>query len=107
MRDPFANRPSWSDLYVTKPQVIEPDEGEASLLSMIPEQFRAQAQPMLHGMLAQMRIQIGPQHYLQFCHDMKRAFQAHLDGDTDTARNICGAYGMPYDILCQQGLSVT
>ena len=97
---------SWSDLYGDSPmQEVELDKGGKALLSLVPEEKQAEAEPVLRTFLSQMRIQLGDERkYLAFCDDMVRATELHREGKRQDALTLFGVYGWGgiYEMFLQQ-----
>lgn len=93
---------SWADIYTdSPPQEVPLDAAGQALVNLIPEQDRAEKEPMLRGMLAMMRLNLGEVAYVKFCHDMERAYAMHQAGDRQHAAELFGAYGIPYEMLTE------
>jgi hypothetical protein len=92
----------WGGVFGAQPPV-EDDEGAAALIAMLPEQHRQMGAPMMRGMLANVKSQLSEADYQTYCASLKRAYEAHIAGDYDTARQIIESYGLPYDMLAAIG----
>jgi len=98
--------PTWKDLYgETPPQIVPLDTAGDALIKLLPEDKRAEMEPMLRGMLANMRLQLGEKDYIKFCGDMETAYEYHVAGDAEKATMLFGAYGIPYNDLQTMGAS--
>lgn len=97
---------NWSDLYgETPPQIVPLDAAGDALIKLLPEDKRAEMEPLLRGMLTNMRLQLGEKDYVKFCADMETAYEYHAAGDTEKATLLFGAYGIPYNDLQTMGAS--
>lgn len=91
---------NWSDIYPdSTPQEVELDEGGKALLAIVPDSFKEQAATMLPLFLANIRLSLGMDDYMQFIDQMKIAATAYQKGDKDTCRTIMASYGVPAEMV--------
>lgn len=92
----------WNDLAATAAQPetpVEDDDGVKALIAILPADRREMGIPLIRGMLANVRAQVSEADYTTYCANLKRAYEAQISGDFDTARQIIEAYGLPYEMM--------
>lgn len=90
---------SWADMFNAPAEPQESDPATDALLSMIPEQHRDFAAPMMRGLFSQIQAQLGPENYAVFCRDLQGAATQYLAGNREPAAQLFGAYGMDIRVI--------
>ena len=82
----------WQKEY-TGDETPEVDPAVDALLSIGPAHLRDQFEPLLSGLFAQIRANIGNEQYAKFTRDLQDAGKKYLAGDKEPARELFAQYG--------------